>query len=140
MTRDELVWKMVKEFERRCTANYSQGNPVDSMSAVLRVCVEELLRQPSTIEFDRAIDNAESELDVKYHSNGSLHKYAMARAIFDHRRARYSPPKRIPESVLLDIQVKVHEALQFPAQSPQQNAKLDEVERLIAELKLKGQK
>ena len=90
MTRDELVWKMVKEFEGRCIANYSQGNPVDSMSAALGVCVEELLgREVTKMEWSENFTRpAENGINVV---NGLLAA----------RRAHYSLPKpKTPEEVL----------------------------------------
>lgn len=62
-------------------------------SAALRVCVEELLTPPSALEFNRAINDSEADPERNYHSEGQLHKYAMARSLFTNRRACYQPPK-----------------------------------------------
>lgn len=93
MTHDELVRKMVREFHANCTANYSHGNPVDSMSAALRVCVEELLG-------DMRPTSGEWALIGQWISERSIYmaSWADVNLLLKNRRARYSPPKpKTPE-------------------------------------------
>lgn len=93
--RDELIKTMVRTFlEKSERQAYSDHRiDLDAMAAVLDLCIEELLRDPNAVEFDRAIENTAYDAEPTYRPSGRLHPFALIRAILYLRRARYAPPK-----------------------------------------------
>jgi hypothetical protein len=102
MTHDELVKAMCGAYNgimgfkiTACMADHK------SMSAALSVAMEEMLGQPTPLEFDAAINATMLELDAKYHPDGPLHQYAMCRLLLLSRHSRLTKPKSAEERVIV---------------------------------------
>lgn len=147
--RDELIETMVRTFlEKSERQAYSDHRiDLDAMAAVLRVCVEDMLGEPSDSETEDVF-----RVKLGFGTAGKVNVDFIygARLVIADRRARYAPPKpKTPEervqvvrefdvySVYLDKQRKVSFG-QEPAENREEHAQIYRL-GLIAELKQKEQ-
>lgn len=134
--QEDVINRMLTAYDRSPVGH--AGDHGRAMTAAARVLLDEALAMPTPLEFDAAINATMREHDPKYHPDGSLHQYAMARHLLILRRSRILPESKkelTREELTGMIESNVHSLCQMPMGSDEQDRAADLVVGLIAQLR-----